>query len=387
MISVLSKHAGYGPDGLRRMFFDLGGDSPPPPDYTPLANASKESAEIMAGLGREQLTEARRQYDLNRESITPIVTTQKQIMDESLRQAQDYDTYNKTTFRPIEQQLAQEAQEFSTEGAREGFARKAVSDLEQAQSNEAAQADRAMVAAGVNPNSGRFAGLKRIQSITNAGARAGAATGARERADALGWAKKMDVTGLGRNLPGASSAAYQVATGAGNSAAGNQMAPSSQLLTGMAQGASTIGQGQSNLISGLSNIANMQTGTYNASLNSDGGLGGLGSLLGGAAAVGRLFVPSSEEMKDEKAPVSGRAITKGLQKIPVESWDYKDGVEDGARHVGPYAEDVHAVFGDVAAPGGKQLDMVTMSGLTLAAVKDLAGRLDKVERKAGMRRV
>lgn len=381
---MFSKHSGYGPDGRRRLNLDLGGDSPPAPDYTPLANASKDSAEVMAQLGREQLDESKRQYELNRAAIAPIVSTQKQIMDESLAQAQDYNTYNKTTFRPIEQRLAQEAQDFSTAGAREGFARKAVSDLEQAQANESAQADREMFASGINPNSSRFAGLKRIQSITNAGARAGAATKARETADALGWAKSLDVAGLGRNLPGASSSAYQVATGAGSSAAGNQIAPSGQLLGGMAQGAATIGQGQSNYINGLSTIAGLQTGNYRAALNDDGGLGGLGSLLGGAASLYTAI--SSEEEKEDKTPINAEVITKGLERVPVEAWRYKEGVADEGEHIGPYAEDVQREFGDAAAPGGKMIDLVTMNGIALAGVKELNSRVKKLEARAGLER-
>ena len=49
--------------------FIFGGDAPappPPPDYTPLANASTQAAQVGTELGREQLAETRRQYDINR---------------------------------------------------------------------------------------------------------------------------------------------------------------------------------------------------------------------------------------------------------------------------------------------------------------------------------
>ncbi len=283
------------------MLADMGkGDSPPPPDYSPLANASTESAQIMAAQGDRVLAETTRQYDKNMEVAAPVIAAQLGIMRDTNEQGQDYYDYMKGTFRPVEEGLVKDANEFSTAGAKEGFARKAVADLESAQAREQVQSDRAMASMGVNPNSGRFAGMNRMQAIMNAGTRAGAATNARERADALGFAKRMDVVGIGRNLPGASSASYQVATGAGNSAVGNQMAPSGQLLNGMAQGAGITGQGLQMKQQGLSTIAGLQSQNYNAALANDSGGSGLVGLMGtlggaylgspaGGAAVAKLF--------------------------------------------------------------------------------------------------
>jgi hypothetical protein len=60
----------------------------------------------------------------------------------------------------------------------------------------------------------------------------------------------------------------------------------------------------------------------------------------------------------------------------VDSWKYKDGIADGGRHVGPYAEDVQRELGDEVAPGGKQIDVISMSGAQTAAIKGLAEKLD-----------
>ena len=271
--------------GWEGKYFDFGkGDSPPPPDYSPLANASKESAEIMANLGREQLAESKRQYDSNSAVAKQVVDAQLGIMRDTNEQGQDYYDYMKGTFRPVEEGLVKDAVDFSTAGAREQFSRDAVADLERAQSGEQAQSERAMASMGVNPNSGRFAGMQRAQTIMNAGTRAGVATNARERADALGFAKRMDVVGIGRNLPGASSASYQVATGAGNAAVGNQMAPGNALVAGMGTAAATTGSGLSMRNSGLASIAGMQTNNYNAALANDNA--GFGSMVSGLGTIG-----------------------------------------------------------------------------------------------------
>lgn len=287
---MLRNRDGYGPDGRRLYFFDLGSDAPPPPDYTPLANASKESAEVMAKLGREQLAEAKRQYDTNSGIVKPIVAAQTGIMQQTADQGKDYYDYAKSTFRPAEQGLVKDAADFSTAGAKEQFARQAASDLEGQQANEQAQNARAMAAMGVNPNSGRFAGMSRAQTILNAGARAGATSSARVQADNLAFAKRMDVSGLGRNLPGASVAAYGAATGAGNSAVGNQMAPGGQLLNGMAQGASITGSGQQMQLTGLGAMLNSQGSIYDATLASNasaasGRMGIIGAGIGAAATI------------------------------------------------------------------------------------------------------
>lgn len=81
-----------------------GGDAPPPPDYTPVAEASKEAAEIAAQLGREQLAEARWQYDQNMAVARPVVEAQLGLMQDALVQGRDYYEYGKT-FRPLEQKM------------------------------------------------------------------------------------------------------------------------------------------------------------------------------------------------------------------------------------------------------------------------------------------
>lgn len=88
---------------------DFGSDPPPPPDYTPVANASKEAAEIAAQLGREQLNEARWQYDQNMAVARPVVEAQLDIMRQTADQGRDYYEYSKS-FRPLEQNMLRQVQ-------------------------------------------------------------------------------------------------------------------------------------------------------------------------------------------------------------------------------------------------------------------------------------
>ena len=45
------------------------------------------------------------------------------------------------------------------------------------------------------------------------------------------------------------------------------------------------------------------------------------------------------------------------------------------------AQDVQKNMGDKVAPGGKVIDMVSMNGITMGAVQELAKRLKKIESK------
>lgn len=271
------------------------GGTPDAPDYGPMAAASKEAAEIGAALGQKQLDENRRQYEDSMAVAKPVIEAQKGIMDQTMQQGQDYYDYSKNTFRPIEQSLADEAMSGTSRyntnaGVRasaEEEATRAAADTARASANAEQQNNRAAISMGVNPNSGRFAALNVGNSLAKAGMNASAMTNARNKAVQLDYAKRLDVTGLGRGLPGASQGAYQVATGAGSNAVGNQNATASQYINGMAGGTGTIMQGQGMNISGLGNVLNSQTSVYNAQMNNqgDGGLGAIGAIAGTAGAI------------------------------------------------------------------------------------------------------
>ena len=67
------------------------------------------------------------------------------------------------------------------------------------------QNQRAMASMGANPNSGRFAGMQNATGLQQAAMRANAMTGARNQAQQMGYARKLDAAGLGRGLAGALS--------------------------------------------------------------------------------------------------------------------------------------------------------------------------------------
>ncbi len=368
-------------------FLDLGGDSsPPPPDNTALANASEESARIGAAQADRVLAESTRQYDRNMEVAQPVIDAQLAQMKSAQKQGDEYYGYWKSKAQPVEDALNADAMAAGTEAKQQEKVDRAVADSQGGFTRAINQTIRAGKRYGMEPVAAT--GAMTVQQAANT---AGAATMARDKEIALGTAKKLDVAGLYRGMPGASQGAYTVANQSGNSAVNNSTTVGTGMVAGTGTAAGLTMQGQGMKVQGLGSALNAETAAYNAGQNQSSSLGGIGSLLGGGASMlgtakSLGWITSSKKAKTDKTPVSAEVITNGLQRIPVEAWKYKDGEGDGGEHIGPYAEDVQREFGDTAAPGGEKIDLVSMNGLALAGIKSLADRMDKMENRVGMQR-
>lgn len=274
----------------------MGKSNPPPPDYAPLAEASAEAARIQADLGRDQLAFAREQYDRSAPILEGIAAQQMAAQNEQMGQARDYYNYQRDTYRPLERSIVADAQRFNTEAYREDMAGRAAADAGRAFGISQQQNQRAMASMGVNPNSGRFAAQQNATGLQQAAMRANAMTGARNQAEQMGYARKLDAAGLGRGLAGASSAAYGGASSAGSMAGQNAQSAGQNYMGNMAIGSGTIAAGQNMQIQGLSNVLNNQTSTY---INTqDSVLGDIGGIMGGAASMKTAGMFSDRRLKE-----------------------------------------------------------------------------------------
>lgn len=252
------------------------------PDYEPLAQASKEAAQIMSKLGYSQLDFAKQQYDDMAPTLKGLATTQQEAMEQQMAQGKDYYDYQTETFRPLEQGLVADAERFNTEGYREQLAGQAAADSALAFNRTRQASERAQRSMGVNPNSGAARAMGNQANLGLSANRAALMNNTRQRAEQMGWARRMDATGLGRNLAGASTAAYQSGSGAGINAGNQYMAAGNQYMAGMGQGANTIGSGQNMQIQGLSNVLNTQAQYAGSAAQGQGAA--LGA-IGGAAMM------------------------------------------------------------------------------------------------------
>lgn len=316
----------------------MGKNSAPAPDYGPLAQASKESAEIMAGLGRDQLNFGREQYESVKPLMDRIANAQIAAQEEQMDMARNYFGYQQSTFRPLEQSIVADAENFNTAEYREQLASQAAADagLAFAQTQKANQ--RSMASMGVNPNSGKFQGLASQSNLGLAALRAGTMNATRRQAEQMGYARKLDAAGLGRGLSGASLGAYGGATAAGSAAGASAQSAGLNYMAGMGQGASTIGSGLNMQLSGLRDILNNQTSAY-VNTN-DSLLGDLGGFLGGAAAVKTAFFPSDRRIKEniEEVGVDQRTA------LTLYEFNYKG--DETRRFRGVMADEVELVYPD-----------------------------------------
>lgn len=263
-----------------------GGDAP---DYTPMALAAEKAAQIGAEVSREYLEENKRQYDENMAVSKPIIDAQVALSQQTKEQGDDYYNYMVAKQRPVEDALNEEAMtgkpDAATQTAMNEAADKATADARAGTTQQANMVMRQGLRYGMSPSKiGKVTGSA---SVAAAQGIVGAADSARTSTRAQNFAKRMDVAGLYRGLPGASQGAYSLATNAGNSAVNNKNQTSAQYMGGVAQGNNYMMQGQQIQMQGLSSILNSQTSVANA-----GGDGGAttGALIGGAASIGAAFI-------------------------------------------------------------------------------------------------
>jgi hypothetical protein len=249
----------------------MGGKSNPPPDYSG-----------MEAVAREQLNFARQQYADLAPIAQGIGQAQIAAQTQQMEQAQDYYNYMQDTFRPVEQRLVAQAQEFNTDAYRQQKAAEASAAASRAFATARASNARSLAARGINPNSGAARGAGNALTLSEAAMRAGGMTSARNQAQQLGYARMIDAAGLGRGLAGASAAAYAGATGAGSAGINTMMAPGSQFQQGLAGAGQTFG-----------NMANMQNQAFMQGQANEAGM--FGALVGAGAT---MYASSDRRLKD-----------------------------------------------------------------------------------------
>ena len=253
-----------------------------------LAQQADRAAELSYSLGQDQLAFSRQQYDELSPLARRAADQQFAAQEEQMRQARDYYDYQTGTFRPLEQGLVRDAERFNTEAYREQLASQAAADAARAFDSTQAQTARGMSRRGVAPGSGAFGAGMNQNALAATSMRTGAMTSARNQAEQLGYARRLDAVGIGRNLPGLSTAAYQSATGAGTAGINTAMAPGNQYTQGAGQGVNSIlaGSGQA-----MDAYGRLYGGANTASINAQNNLAGLqGALLGTAGTLGAKII-------------------------------------------------------------------------------------------------
>lgn len=205
------------------------------------AKAAVEVGKMQQQTAREALDFYTRQYEEFKPQLQEILKGEIDTQIANKARADEYAAYEKGTFRPVEEELVKQAQEYNTEAKREELARTAASDIGQAFGAARGQQDRQLAAAGIRPNSNRFAALNQTMLTQEALARAGAQNQARSTAQDKGTALMYDAAGLGRNLATNASTAYGVSLNAAQGAKASGMTGGQMMGQGYQNAANLYG--------------------------------------------------------------------------------------------------------------------------------------------------
>ncbi len=355
----------------------------------PDTSGMNQAALQQAQMSKEQLDFAKQIYA---DSAPDRAATNQRAMEISAAQldsmrnadanARDLQAYNKETFRPLEQGIVRDAQNFDTEAERERLAGLAKGEVSLAGASARDMGERALTRSGVNPNDGAYGAMESNANTQIALGQSAAANKARSDALTLGRAMKMDAASLGRNLPSQQATQAGLALNAGNSSAANAAVPG-QVTAG---GAALMNTGYAGAQAGLSNAANTygNIARINASAGDDSAMwGAAGNIAGQALSA---YALSDKKEKTDRQPVKGEVALSAARRLPVETWKYKKGsvADDGGKtHAGPMAQKVRDVLGEAVAPGGKMVDVNSMTAMTLAAVKALDKKVTQLEKRRG----
>jgi hypothetical protein len=368
-------------------------------------DSAAASADSSLQLGREQLDFTKQQYadaapyrEAAAKTSQQVSEAQLAAMQQATADAADYSTYNKTTFRPLEQGIVADAQGYDTPERRQAAADASIADVNSGFAGAHEASARRLASMGINPGSVRAMSAMDGQDVDQARASASAAYTARKGVETTGFARQMDAASLGRNLPSSQATSAGLSINAGNSSVSNAMNGITAVNSGVggvqagysgAIGATVGAGGLYNSIAGINtNIANNNANTW-AALGSAAGR--IGSNVYGGSGTGAWngtdFTGTSDRnLKTDIAPMSDNDALKAVAATPVSKWKYgpakmaEAGIpmtpEDHGTQVGPMAQDVQKTMGEGAAPGGKKINLVTMNGINMKAVQAVNKKVD-----------
>ncbi len=381
--------------GIVDAIFGGGQQAPDPnPGLVAQANASAEAAKTYAGVAQDQLAWSKELAQKQIDIAQPVIDQQIKIANQNQANAMDQWNYYKSTFQPVEQATVNDAMNWDSQSRKDLYASKAGQDVASGYDAQADTVRRNAMRYGGSPDSGAALALNQSAGLSRAKDIALAENAATQNIDQQAVALRSGVANFGRNMPNTASNAFGTAITSGNAAVGNSNSTGATAvnMTGSpTQWAGTSNQAGATAGGLYNDMYQGQLSAYNTNLQSNAAIwSGIGQAAGmfGASYLNRASAPSSRELKEDGTPVSGERVLAGLKRIPVQSWKYRDGIEDSGHHVGPYAEDVQREFGDEAAPGGKQLDLVSMNGMVMAGLKALNDKVDRLSRgRVGLTRV
>src|SRR5678815_3694648 len=262
----------------------MGKKAPDPPDLGPLAQGSADSARMAQEHAIEQLAWAREQDTLNRTLLDRVLTSQEQVQDETLKNAQRDRQRYEDIYQPLEDNLTQEFQSYDSPERRARERGRAEADVNASFDAARRNALQRLESYGVDPSQTRNAALDIGMRTQQAAAQAGAASAADRATEQTGRALRAEALNIGKGYPSNVAGSYGQSLQAGNSMVGNAN-QTTATAGNAAQGANSFlntsiggfGQAGNTMSQGYQN----QMQQYGANQQSiTGTLGAIGGLAG-----------------------------------------------------------------------------------------------------------
>lgn len=277
-------------------------DAPDPPDYSEIAAASEKAAEYSYEISKEQLEWAREKYASDKEIADKVIDAalnRSAVNDENA--AKDRARYE-NIYQPLEDQLAQEAEDYASPERMEQNAARAQADVSQQFDASRQRAMQNLQAFGVDPSSLRYAALDRGANVQQAAAEAAAGNQSRQQDEAIGRALRSEAINVGRGYPGQIAGTYGTALQSGNQGINSALATT-------ASGAQSMGTGL-----GWGSAGNQALGTWGNALNTgyqnelaawqatQNASSGIGGLLGTGLGIAASFMEDGGKAGDVTPP-------------------------------------------------------------------------------------
>ena len=264
-------------------------DAPDPPDYSAIASASKEAAQLAYKTSKEQLEWAKEKYGKDSEIAQRVIDAALERQDVNDQNAAKDRARYEAIYQPLEDQLAQDSEDYANPERIEQNAAKAQADVAQQFDASRKRALDNLQSFGVDPSSLRYAALDRAANVQQGAASAAAGNQSRQQDEAVGRALRSEAINVGRGYPGQIAGTYGTALQSGNQGINSALATTASGANSMGTGVQWQGAGNQALGTwgnALNSGFNNQLAAWQADQSNSSGLGGLlGTGLGFAATM------------------------------------------------------------------------------------------------------
>lgn len=272
------------------------GGSAPAPDPA-VGQAALQNIE----LGKQWLSFAKDQFEVGntRQEKTDALT--EKVINQQLATQDQANTWAKedrarsdTVFKPLQDQMIDEANAYGTPEKQDQAAAEIRSDITASVANQKAATSRQMASMGIGPNSGRAEALSRSTDLAGAVATAAGENAARQGIRDKALALKGQVSGFGTGLTGQAINSAGLGINAGNSALAGNAGANQQWVNNN----SVMTNGFSGNISGNQSGAGILNDVYGKQISawqaqnqmSAASAAGTGQAIGGIASAGIMAV-------------------------------------------------------------------------------------------------